>query len=159
MKTLPFYMNVVIWMRYSLTLSGIWIINLELVTLFREDLKAQPCRRKCVTGLWSFNPPAVPRSRSLLFVVWDVSSQLLRSPCLHAAMLPHCDGDEFFSPCSQMPQINPSFYKLPWSYCFMIAVGWWINTTGILSPAIGNIWVRWFFVIVDCFVLWDSLSV
>lgn len=78
----------------------------------------------CVTGggIWGFK-------RLLSFQVWcllpayglGVSSQqlLLRHACLCHA--PCHDGDGLPHICNCQPQINPSFYELPWPLCFIIA--------------------------------------
>lgn len=94
--------------------------------LVGEDLEIWPCWRTCVTGgwLWSVNAFCHPRAWSLWLVVWDVSSQLLQSPCLHAAMPPHHDDGGLSSLRNPKPQINPSVYKLPWPH--IIAVGRWL---------------------------------
>lgn len=57
----------------------------------------------------------------LLFLAWDVNSQLFWPSCLLASGFPAVMGMDSLSPWNFRPQINPSFYKLAYSWCFITA--------------------------------------
>ena len=127
----------VVWIRMPAVGSEIWILGHQGRALF-ERLGGWPCWRKCVTGggFWGFKKPI--RSPGLLSSccgqIWMWISQLLLQChiCLHATELPTMMIMYWTSETVGQPQLNVSFYKLPWSWSLPTAIALYDTLLGLL---------------------------
>lgn len=134
MKTLPFSMSVMIWMWYlflhSLRHLNYWSGVGDTVwegfggVVVLEEV----CHWGLALQLQSLLPSPDHGLSCLWFEKWV-------SACCHAFPLWCCGLLSF---CKHVPQINRSFCKLPWPYCFIIAVGRWLIQQGFSAVTLAR---------------------
>lgn len=101
--------------------SYIWILGPQLVELFQKHWKVWPCWRRCVTKGRLYHPQWVLSLSCACRLSCELTAAAQEYVFLPAAILLTTMVMDS-NPLEQGAKLNVSFYKLPWSWCFVTAI-------------------------------------